>query len=81
MHRATKVSELTESADGSMTRVTDTRRHCGRHVGLDKGGLLMEVRMQDPGCEGPVGLLADSLPVCAPVSRHLVAPIDRYAPW
>jgi hypothetical protein len=28
-----------------MTRVTEAHRSCGRHVGLDKGSLLMEVRI------------------------------------
>jgi hypothetical protein len=46
MHRVTR-SGLTESADGSMARVANVYCRCGRHVGLDKGSLLMEVRMPD----------------------------------
>jgi hypothetical protein len=31
-----------------MARVANVYCRCGRHVGLDKGSLLMEVRLQDP---------------------------------
>jgi hypothetical protein len=47
MHRATKKSGLTKSADGSIARRTRSccaRPGGGRHVCLDKKCLLMEVR-------------------------------------
>src|SRR5215216_869753 len=51
MHRVTR-SGLTESADGSMARVANVYCRCGRHVGLDKGSLLMEVRIHPVADKG-----------------------------
>src|SRR5215213_599233 len=48
MHRVTKESGLTDSANGSMAKDTEplgSTTKGGRHVGLDKMCLLMEVRM------------------------------------
>src|SRR5215216_8096308 len=61
MHRVTR-SGLTESADGSMARVANVYCRCGRHVGLDKGSLLMEVRLfsilGNPHSPGPTPMSA-----------------------
>jgi hypothetical protein len=62
MHRATKKSGLTKSADGSIAR--RTRSCCarpgeGRHVGLDKKCLLMEVRSKDGATLGSPTLQAE----------------------
>src|SRR5215217_4181346 len=49
MHRVTKESGLTDSANGSMAKDTEplgSTTKGGRHVGLDKMCLLMEVRSQ-----------------------------------
>src|SRR5215208_240579 len=49
MHRVTKESGLTDSANGSMAKDTEplgSTTKGGRHVGLDKMCLLMEVQMQ-----------------------------------
>src|SRR5215210_1457227 len=49
MHRVTEESWLTKSADGSIARRTrnrSARARGGRHVGLDRMCLLMEVRSQ-----------------------------------
>src|SRR5215212_8714712 len=48
MHRVTKESGLPDSANGSMAKDTEplgSTTKGGRHVGLDKMCLLMEVRM------------------------------------
>src|SRR5215213_10796745 len=48
MHRVTKESGLTDSANGSMAKDTEplgSTTKGGRHVGLDKMCLLMEVRI------------------------------------
>jgi hypothetical protein len=48
MHRVTKESGLTDSANGSMAKDTEplgSTTKGGRHVGLDKMCLLMEVRL------------------------------------
>ena len=50
MHRVTKESGLPDSANGSMAKDTEplgSTTKGGRHVGLDKKCLLMEVRLQD----------------------------------
>ena len=47
MHRVTKESGLPDSANGSMAKDTEplgSTTKGGRHVGLDKMCLLMEVR-------------------------------------
>src|SRR5215208_3992175 len=48
MHRVTKESGLTDSANGSMAKDTEplgSTTKGGRHVGLDKMCLLMEVHL------------------------------------
>jgi hypothetical protein len=48
MHRVTKESGLPDSANGSMAKDTEplgSTTKGGRHVGLDKMCLLMEVRL------------------------------------
>src|SRR5215218_8673855 len=77
MHRVTKESGLTDSANGSMAKDTEplgSTTKGGRHVGLDKMCLLMEVRKHGVlgnsawGCgtlqrkEGDVVLLLPALP-------------------
>src|SRR5215217_8862227 len=77
MHRVTKESGLTDSANGSMAKDTEplgSTTKGGRHVGLDKMCLLMEVRKHGVlgnsawGCgtlqgkEGDVVLLLPTLP-------------------
>jgi hypothetical protein len=49
MHRVTKESGLPDSANGSMAKDTEplgSTTKGGRHVGLDKMCLLMEVRQE-----------------------------------
>src|SRR5215213_5807500 len=50
MHRVTKESGLTDSANGSMAKDTEplgSTTKGGRHVGLDKMCLLMEVHLEN----------------------------------
>src|SRR5215208_5683783 len=61
MHRGTKESGLTDSANGSMAKDTEplgSTTKGGRHVGLDKMCLLMEVRL---ACMGMRSLCGKSI--------------------
>jgi hypothetical protein len=68
--------EAWRRAEKPLRSATET----GRHVGLDKMCLLIEVHMQDLGCEAiELSERSDNLPRTGSASKHYVTPMDKYA--